>query len=329
MAVAVKNTPETTTRQPLDSVAVGGLLGALYVLGSLALVFWVIPTLWGASLSAPITSVLGSFIDAALLLLVMLAAGVGLAFLGQRLVGPAPPPGLKAGIFSSLVGLLVIGFLTRLIGVILEGSLGEGTATTGIAITGAAGVGLLVLGFWYMLHPAYKRFLIRVEEQGWFSTTAYKRSQGQRVRRGTILGILVLAGCGVYTLLAHKSLETGLSRHWQVSIPFSGGWSLILLPDVQFTVPILLTLASLWLAFRVVNYPVFADFLIATEAEMNKVSWTTRKRLVQDTTVVLVTVVLITVFLFVVDVLWGWGLTKIGILQVPERTEQVGRQVDW
>ena len=32
------------------------------------------------------------------------------------------------------------------------------------------------------------------------------------------------------------------------------------------------------------------DFLIATEAEMNKVSWTTRKRLVKDTIVVLVTV---------------------------------------
>ena len=50
--------------------------------------------------------------------------------------------------------------------------------------------------------------------------------------------------------------------------------------------------------------PTFADFLIATEAEMNKVSWTNRKRLVQDTVVVLVTVFLFTMFLFVVDILW-------------------------
>ena len=41
---------------------------------------------------------------------------------------------------------------------------------------------------------------------------------------------------------------------------------------------------------------------IATEAEINKVSWTTRKRLIQDTTVVLVTVFLFTLFLFVVDI---------------------------
>ena len=51
----------------------------------------------------------------------------------------------------------------------------------------------------------------------------------------------------------------------------------------------------LWRAWRgMVNFPAFADFLIATEAEMNKVSWTTRKRLVQDTIVVLTTVVLMT-----------------------------------
>jgi preprotein translocase SecE subunit len=59
-----------------------------------------------------------------------------------------------------------------------------------------------------------------------------------------------------------------------------------------------------WISWRIVNWPVFADFLIATEAEMNKVSWTTRKRLYQDTIVVLVTVVLFTLFLFVVDILW-------------------------
>ena len=65
-----------------------------------------------------------------------------------------------------------------------------------------------------------------------------------------------------------------------------------LLPALQFTVPLLLLAASLWLAWRIVNLPAFADFLIATEAELNKVSWTTRKRLYQDTIVVLVTVFL-------------------------------------
>ena len=35
----------------------------------------------------------------------------------------------------------------------------------------------------------------------------------------------------------------------------------------------LLAVVGLWAAYRVVNLPAFADFLIAVEAEMNKVSW--------------------------------------------------------
>ena len=80
--------------------------------------------------------------------------------------------------------------------------------------------------------------------------------------------------------------------------------SVTLLPGIQFTIPMLLLAVSLWLAWRIVNMPTFADFLIATEAELNKVSWTTQKRLVQDTIVVLVTVVLMSVFLFGMD--WTW-----------------------
>jgi preprotein translocase SecE subunit len=81
----------------------------------------------------------------------------------------------------------------------------------------------------------------------------------------------------------------------------------------------------LWLAWRVVNLPPFADFLIATEAELNKVSWTTRRRLIQDTVVVLTTVVLLTLFLFAVDVIWSILLSwkPIGVLKVGDPTQQV------
>jgi preprotein translocase SecE subunit len=150
------------------------------------------------------------------------------------------------------------------------------------------------------------------------------------VRRGTTLGILVLAACGIYTLLAHRVLDAG-PQHWQVAIPFSNGATWVILPDLRFTVPILLTLGALWIGYRVVNYPAFADFLIATEAELNKVSWTTRKRLVQDTIVVLVTVILLTVFLFLVDQLWARVLTRIGVVQVPRQTEDVDskKELPW
>ena len=78
----------------------------------------------------------------------------------------------------------------------------------------------------------------------------------------------------------------------------------------------LLVLLVGWFAYRVVNLPTFAEFLIATEAEMNKVSWTSRRRLYQDTIVVLVTTVLLTLFLLVVDLFWGWLLSRqtVGVL---------------
>ena len=70
-----------------------------------------------------------------------------------------------------------------------------------------------------------------------------------------------------------------------------------------------------WVIFRIVHFPPFAEFLIATEAEMNKVSWTSKDDLIRATTVVLTTVVLMAVFLFLVDTLWTFILRMIGVLQ--------------
>jgi preprotein translocase SecE subunit len=105
-----------------------------------------------------------------------------------------------------------------------------------------------------------------------------------------------------------------IQETWQRYIP--------ILPDVQITVPIVLLALIVWLSWRIVNYPTFADFLIATEAEMNKVSWTTRKRLYQDTIVVLVTVILLTVYLFVVDGIWIKALSTVRVLQIDIQAEQ-------
>ncbi len=99
-----------------------------------------------------------------------------------------------------------------------------------------------------------------------------------------------------------------------------------LVPAANFTFPLLLLLVTLWGAWRAVNVPLFGDFLIATEAEMNKVSWTTRKRLVQDTIVVLVFLALLTVFLLVIDLFWSWllSLEFIGVLPPKKPGEEGG-----
>jgi len=323
MAVAVKNTPETTPHRLLDNLAVDSLLGVAYVLASLWVVFYGLPLLWWDLLGLPET-----FVTWGLVALSMVVAAGGLVWLGVRLLGPAPRRGVRAGIFFGLVGLLLLAFITSGVGALIEQGLATREPTLGMVLTAVVGVVLLAgMAFLFTL-PGCDRLLGQVEDQGWFTAAAYKRSQGQRVRRWTIIGILALAGCGVFLMMNRGVGSVGL-KEWSVLVPFAGGRSIVLLKDLQFTLPLLVTVASLWLAYRVVNVPVFADFLIATEAEMNKVSWTSRHRLVQDTVVVLVTVVLLTTFLFVVDVVWNQVLTRVGVVAEPKAGQQTSTSVHW
>jgi preprotein translocase subunit SecE len=64
-----------------------------------------------------------------------------------------------------------------------------------------------------------------------------------------------------------------------------------------------------------VQYGPFVDFLIATEAEMKKVSWTSKEDLYKATIVVLVTVAILATYLFLVDKLWVFLLELLGVLK--------------
>jgi preprotein translocase SecE subunit len=322
MAVAVKDTPEATARH-FNRLAVGSLAGTVYVLAIVAAAY-AIPKLWALTISRLIAGADKSFVDETLMALTVLAAVGGLIFVGQRLIGMAPARGLRAGIFVGVVGVLLIAYLTRLLGFLLEAVLGAGTSI-GLGLTLLIALVLLVTGASAFFRATFENRLIRLEEQGWFTFAPYKPNQGRLVRRGTIVGILVLAMCGIYTLREH-SLKTA-APNWEISLPFAsvtGVRSFEALPYVQISLPVLLGVAALWIAYRIAHFPVFADFLIATEAELNKVSWTTRKRLVQDTIVVLTTVLLFTLFLFVVDLLWVKILSSswIGVLPNPQATQE-------
>jgi len=307
MAVAVKNTPETISQRPGNRLAWESLVGAVFILGCLAVVFYALPKLWWELFRLPHNAVMTS-----LLILVMVGAAGGLIYLGRvRLKGGPTSEGLFSGIFVGLCSVLAIALVTLGIGNICEKMLGISEPAIGLGIMSAAALALGILAARYFFRPAFEKSLVRMDEQGWFSAQAYKKSQGQRVRRGTIVGLLLLGGTGIWSMYNRGIL----SGNWEVTIPFTHA-TVVLLPDLQFTVPFVLALAALWFAYRGVNFPTFADFLIATEAELNKVSWTTRKRLVQDTIVVLVTVVLLTLFLFVVDFIWAQVLTHIGVIQI-------------
>ncbi len=59
------------------------------------------------------------------------------------------------------------------------------------------------------------------------------------------------------------------------------------------------------------------DFFIATEGEMKKVSWSSRKDIVGSTQVVVFTLVFMGVLLFVVDMLFMLLFTWMRVLQIP------------
>jgi preprotein translocase SecE subunit len=56
------------------------------------------------------------------------------------------------------------------------------------------------------------------------------------------------------------------------------------------------------------------DFLIATEGEMKKVNWSSRREVMSSTGVVIFTMLTIAIFCFVCDRVFAWSFLQIGVL---------------
>ena len=126
-------------------------------------------------------------------------------------------------------------------------------------------------------------------------TSVYKPNQGRIVRQLTALTIWVVVGLGCWALYStlRGSLESG---NYAISI-----------------VPALAMMAGAWFGYRVVNWPRFADFLIAVEAEMNKVTWPSKDELVRAAIVVIFTIFFLAIALFLFDILWQQVFSLIGV----------------
>lgn len=119
-----------------------------------------------------------------------------------------------------------------------------------------------------------------------FQTGMYKRTQGRKVRQGTayaIALIFLVAAFKVTSMLEHTA--------------WAGGY-------MAYIIGVLIFALGAWIAFRIVNWPKFADFLISVEAEMNKVSWPTRTELIHSSIVVVAVLFLLAVVLLLFDVFW-------------------------
>jgi preprotein translocase subunit SecE len=129
----------------------------------------------------------------------------------------------------------------------------------------------------------------------------YKPLQGWYARVYTATGLGVIAAAGAWKV--HEAC---------VEITFPPVW---LSASVRYGLPLAFAALLAWIIFRIIQFPPFAEFLIATEAEMNKVSWTSKDDLLRATAVVLSTVVVMAVFLYLVDALWTFVLKLIGVLK--------------
>lgn len=113
-----------------------------------------------------------------------------------------------------------------------------------------------------------------------FSVGLYKRNQGRIARQGTFAALAVLVALGAWSLSAFNQ-DKG--------------------PTLHYTIPGILLLAGLWASFRIIQMPSFADFLIAVEGEMNKVSWPSRGELFRASLVVIAVIFFLAALLFTYD----------------------------
>jgi preprotein translocase SecE subunit len=131
--------------------------------------------------------------------------------------------------------------------------------------------------------------------------TIYKKGQGYWTRMGTAIGAGFL-GLVVAFELYHQ-IPTFLHGTAQRDTRIA------LIASLVF-----LTAYTIW-AYWFTNKPTTVDFLIATDSEMKKVNWTSRKDLIASTKIVIIFMVLIAVFLFSCDLLFGAFFYLIGVLK--------------
>lgn len=127
-----------------------------------------------------------------------------------------------------------------------------------------------------------------------FQAGSYKRNQGRTVRIVTAVTLGVVFVLSAIRLYQTLSLQSG---------------------SMKWVLPGLLLFGGCWLCYRLVNIPKFADFLIAVEAEMSKVSWPTKSELYRASVVVIVFIISLAAILFLFDLIWQTVFRLLGILK--------------
>ena len=119
----------------------------------------------------------------------------------------------------------------------------------------------------------------------------YKRGQGYYTRLVSALTVFAIIAIGSFVL--YQKL-TVVGNPW-----------------IEIFVPIGVCAVFSFLVFWVVNHPKIADFMIAAEGEIKKVSWSSRSEIIASTIVVIGVVIFMSTLLFVADFFFQFMMTDV------------------
>ncbi len=119
----------------------------------------------------------------------------------------------------------------------------------------------------------------------------YKRGQGYYTRLITALTSFAIVAIGCYVLFTKLGA-------------FGNPW-------VEIFAPVVVCAILTFLIFLVVNKPKIADFMIAAEGEIKKVSWASRAEIMASTVVVIGVVILMATLLFLADLFFKFMMMNV------------------
>jgi preprotein translocase subunit SecE len=138
-----------------------------------------------------------------------------------------------------------------------------------------------------------------------FSTSVYKRSQGRVTRQVTFLALTAAWGIAVWRLAQILPAWFATGGPMTQALPADN------FGFIRFGVPLLIFAAGAWLAYRAVNLPRFAEFLIGVESEMSKVAWPSLGEVARSSAVVIFMIFALSFILAAYDLFWRFVLQAI------------------
>ncbi len=135
---------------------------------------------------------------------------------------------------------------------------------------------------------------------GFFSH--YKPEQGKGTRVGTFIAAGALIVWGAVYLYDRLAVYEG-----------DEAWRLLVTAGIPLLFLAVMGAVAWWAVF---SQRAASDFMIATEGEMKKVNWSSRRELIGSTKVVIIFTILMAATLFLIDVVFQFIFKAVGVLKV-------------